>query len=43
MIQKSHLLLKRIKEFWNNFKPVIVDFMIIGSLSFLLYWTRWRK
>ncbi len=34
---------KDIREWWSAFKPLIADFIIIGLLGFLIYWTRWRK
>ena len=33
----------RLQDFWECFRPTIVDFTIIGLLGFMIYWTRWRK
>lgn len=43
MKKKLYFLLIRIKNFWSDFAPCIVDFTIIGLLGFWIYWTRWRK
>lgn len=43
MKRKLNLLLIKLKDFWECFRPCIIDFFVIGLLGFMIYWTRWRK
>ncbi len=43
MTKKSYFISAKFNEFWCAFKPLITDFIIIGALGFMIYWTRWRK
>jgi hypothetical protein len=33
----------RLQDFWIDFRPSIIDFIVICALGFMIYWTRWRK
>ena len=33
----------RVQDFWIDLRPSIIDFIVIGALGFVIYWTRWRK